>query len=408
MPWLTRASPWTPWYQHAPYGKYEIREKIPHIKHHTNNWGGNQMEWDMGETYTTNNVNMNERNAGFFIPMLRHGPFKGSFGTAVISGVTTPVFRSSEPHFSPCNVPIALFIDNFLYCVKDTITPTDRFFQAAPTTPTFPSSLTCCTDPITFYYQRSGDNTADTLTWRVDTDYAGHYHIFKAAYRDSSGYLKYFSKEYQPTSVTLTYRFGHKKTFNCFWRYSLNNLVDSGFLWLDEGLDSAGELHTKTEAYSYTVNESYVTPIPPVAFDGNDTTGGYVYHTYTMEFLPHELRHLVDGNVVRRFPDRLTPRNNPTYDVISNAPRNALTFQPAEFGIHWNKIDSLGTDTSHNSNGDPSYSYVERQYFESHLSNPGMYAVEVNGQWYPAAHHMIDYVKIYDVPKDVKIPNFPQ
>jgi hypothetical protein len=55
---------------------------------------------------------------------------------------------------------------------------------------------------------------------------------------------------------------------------------------------------------------------------------------------------------------------------------------------------------------------MERKYFESHatdtVKNPGCWDVTIDGKTYHAAHHLIDYVKIWDVPKDVKIPNFPQ
>ena len=151
------------------------------------------------------------------------------------------------------------------------------------------------------------------------------------------------------------------------------------------------------------VNKGYGNgyPQPPVAFDGDDTTGGYVYHTYTMELMPHEMRFLVDGNVIRRFPDRLIPVNNKQYDRISKFTRNCTYFYPAEFDIDLTPGDTLGTNPT-------SRTYMERNYFETHLSNPGMRPVTIGGVTYNAAHHLIDYIKIWDVPADVKISGFPK
>jgi hypothetical protein len=130
-----------------------------------------------------------------------------------------------------------------------------------------------------------------------------------------------------------------------------------------------------------------------------------------MELLPNELRYLIDGNVVRRFPDRLIPLNNPFHNKIADIPRNATYLDPAEVGIHVDKrgdgsmIDPLGVTLG-------SATYAERQYFESHatgtVKNPGCWDVIIDGIPYHAAHHLVDYVKIWDVPKDVKVPNFPQ
>ncbi len=370
MPFLAEDSPWTPWYQHAPYGKYEIREKIPHILHHTNDWGFNynMFEWDMGETVSAND-SMKQRDIGYVLPR-RHGPFKGKFGTALVSGDTINVFRSGQANFSHTNSPNVIYIDNFPYSVWCEISPTDTFLMVDPTssTPYFPSALLARTDSISFNYQRVTTNTADTVTWTAaqnGTDTV--WKIFSAAYRDSSGHLKYFSKNYQPTSVTLTVDTGiifKQKKLTCYWRADLNDTGTGGVLWLDAGLDSS-DLNTNTEAYSYTVNENYDAPIPEVAFDGNDTTGGYVYHTYTMELLPNEMRYLIDGNVVRRFPDRLIPPSNFNYDVISNVPRVATSIQPAEFGIQQSTYDSAGVSYNDSLGTHPgTATYMQRQYFE--------------------------------------------
>jgi hypothetical protein len=52
--------------------------------------------------------------------------------------------------------------------------------------------------------------------------------------------------------------------------------------------------------------------------------------------------------------------------------------------------------------------YDIRHYFDTHLSNPGVWDVTIGGKRYHAAHHLVDYVKIWDVPKDVQVPDFPK
>ena len=409
MPHVADSAPFTAFYQHAPYGKYEIREKIPHIMHHTNNWGYAEWEWDMGET--SDFRSMNERHAGFVIAD-RHGPFQGTFGTA--AGVTGKVFRSPTAHFSTVNNPGRIFIFNFVYSVQCTMTPTDTFLRAVNPTTHFPDSLANTTNSITFWHDRDKANTTDSMHWKVDTVADGTRRKFSAAYRDSSGTLLRFTKDYQPISVTLTYdAFHHKKPFACHWEHTLNSPGDSGNLYLDDAL-SPSDLDSNFETYSYQMTEGEANyPTAAIPFDGKDTTGGYVYHIYTMELLPHELRYLIDSNVVRRFPDRLIPKNNKYYDRFANVPRNATAFQPAEFDVGLGSykdslgithVDSLGTVPGTDS-------FLERQYFEQHPHNPGCGAAEIplhSGHWYPAAHHLIDYVKIFDVPKEVIIPNFPQ
>ena len=102
--------------------------------------------------------------------------------------------------------------------------------------------------------------------------------------------------------------------------------------------------------------------------------------------------------------------------------RHATYIYPGEFEIH-KSTDSLGLlpDTVDCHDGGIHYksvTYQERTYFE-HISTKldsekralGVWNVEVppgSTKWYSAAHHLIDYVKIYDVPKNVQIPNFPQ
>jgi hypothetical protein len=40
-------------------------------------------------------------------------------------------------------------------------------------------------------------------------------------------------------------------------------------------------------------------------------------------------------------------------------------------------------------------------------TTPGCWPVTVGGISYPAAHTLIDYVKIYDIPDDVQVSGFP-
>jgi hypothetical protein len=111
-----------------------------------------------------------------------------------------------------------------------------------------------------------------------------------------------------------------------------------------------------------------------------------------MEWLPHEVRILYDSVVIRRLPDRLIPRNSPYYDWISTTARTLVDILPAEI------------DIDHGSNGGPDS--TEQAFFEHAASIPGWPGFEtVDGK--PVAHHLIDYIKIFDVPKDVQIPNYP-
>ena len=166
--------------------------------------------------------------------------------------------------------------------------------------------------------------------------------------------------------------------------------------------------HSNTEAYGFAATDLYSGsegyPIPPLPFNADDTTGHYEYHTFAMEFLPHEVRILVDSVVVRRLPDRLIPAGSPYYDWITTLPRTPIDILPAETDIDYDLSDPFGTDTSHGSGwyGLSSITNVERRYFEHALSIPGW-----PGVWDGAAHHLIDYIKVWDVPKDVIIPNLP-
>jgi hypothetical protein len=135
------------------------------------------------------------------------------------------------------------------------------------------------------------------------------------------------------------------------------------------------------------VNEGPDYPVPPINVDTNN----YKYHTYTMEFLPHEARFLVDGAVRQRFPDRLIPKGDPRYDYVTTVPRTPMgIFSLAEIGM----------------DRDSATYAMEKAYFESHVDTClGCWPNTIGGT--PAAHHMIDYMKIWDLPSDAKLPDFP-
>jgi hypothetical protein len=404
-----------PSYAHMPYGKWEIRDKIPHVQHHTNNWGGGDFEYDMNET---DNGSM-----ALLVPDIgvgpKYGPFKGVFGRR--SGTdSTRVFRSSAAQWSMTNYPFRIFIDRFPYEVYFNTTTSDTCLSAAGTTDAaggFPYALAHSTDSMTFYYERIPANVTNPLPWKVTQDDSGRWRIFSAPYRVNGTDSLRFSKDYQPTSVTLTTQtipVKVQKTFNCHWDLSINSPVDKGFLLIDTPGLLATDVHSHTEQYQYTIKEGGEGGVNyPMAwenFNGDDTTGGYEYHTFTMELLPHELRYLVDGNVVRRVPDRLVPVGTKYYDWASTFERTALCIHPAEIDIDEDPSDSLGTDTSHTSDGKyyKSLTYQERHYFDTHLTNPGCWDVTIGGRTYHAAHHLVDYVKVWDVPADMKISGFPQ
>jgi hypothetical protein len=397
-------------YPRGPYGKYEIREKIPHTEHHTNNWGsGYGFEWDLNET---DNGNMDIINPNFN-HTFRYGPCTGHFGTD--SGIV--IFVSTQAGWCLSNNPEAIIINNVPYHVQlfpghgmDTVIAENDYYQ-----PPWPSSITSSTDSVTFDYTVLGNCISDSLPWRVDTDAYGKWRIFSGAYHDSSGHLLHFSKWNQPTAITLTTDtiFHDSATFHCHWEYNLNHPNDSGKLYLDDTM-SPSNIHSFTQRYSfdrrvlYSPHENY--PVATLPFNGNDTAGGYEYHTFAMEWLPHEIRYLVDSVVVRRFPDRLVPKGNPYYDWISTMPRSLASIRPAEVDMdaNSNNFDLYGTDdtVAYTYDGVTFYksiNYQERHYFETHTGNPGFWPVDGK----PAAHHLIDYIKVWDVPADVKIPDLP-
>ena len=72
---------------------------------------------------------------------------------------------------------------------------------------------------------------------------------------------------------------------------------------------------------------------PPSTIAWGDSTGGYHYHTFGVEILPSEIRFLYDSTVVRRLPDRLVPRNDPEYDVVTQLGRGAFNFWIGQFDL---------------------------------------------------------------------------
>src|SRR5438045_3350770 len=43
-------------YQHVPYGKYEVRQKLPHLIYHTNNWSDVGKEYDLNESWNPGEI----------------------------------------------------------------------------------------------------------------------------------------------------------------------------------------------------------------------------------------------------------------------------------------------------------------------------------------------------------------
>lgn len=106
-----------------------------------------------------------------------------------------------------------------------------------------------------------------------------------------------------------------------------------------------------------------------------------------MELLPHEAHFLVDGYVMRRFPDRLIPQGDIRYDYVTKFFRSPLHIQPAEIDFDGDQVAG---------------EIASFQTYDTSRSHGGW---NVNG--HPAAHHLVDYVKVWDVPSDMKLPDFP-
>ncbi len=394
FPYLSRTdTPLVPANQHMPYGKYETRKKLPHLLYHTNDWPVGSFEVDINESAG------DSADTHYLFPNLhqqiRYGPFKGVFHHCSL-GYGNVIFVSHEANWSPVNWPHYLIINNFCYEVwtigghsydSITLAPRSFGFMGWPT-----SLVNDTTDSVTFYYEKNGGNTADVTTWSVDS--TGR--KFSAPYHDSSGTWLRFSKVYQPTSVTLTTSgppHDSVKSFSCHWEYNLNpphGTGDSGILYLDDPIPS-WELHSYTEAYQYSINEDYIANTSPAAaYDMYDTIGDYKYHTFGVEILPHEVRYLYDSNVVLRLPDRMIPPGSPGYPFTLD--REPLDVPLGEFDLASDQTSALFQE--------------QKQYFENHTSNPGFRDVTIGVKTYHAAHELIDYVRVWDIPKDVSVPNF--
>jgi hypothetical protein len=226
----------------------------------------------------------------------------------------------------------------------------------------------------------------------------------------SPGATLYFSKEWnQPTSVTLTTGYGIQKTFNCHWEHKLNHLYgDTNLLMLDFPAGDTDSVQTMTWSDLHSGDEPYLFtpyilgyPVAYVPFNAGDTdTVSYKYHTFAMEWLPNEVRYLVDSVVVMRWPDRLVPPGNQYYDWVARMWRAPIEIQPAQFDMPGGG-DPFGIDSSDNTQ-----MYQARKYFEhaaAQSSWPGFETIDGKR----VAHHMLDYVKVWDVPANVKIPDFP-
>ena len=392
-PWpLTgRSAPDSMVYSHMPYGKYEIREKVPAFIHHTNNWlyGGADFEIDMGE----GNAGW-QGTHGRFLNVhhrLRYGPFTGRFCTS-----SDTVFVSIGADWSLVNNPRAIYIDGFAYNVR--FAPGHRKDSVIGADPLcWPASLLTGA-PITFYYSRLSENIADKVTWSVDS--SGR--IFSAPYHvKSNGDTLRFRRDYQPGRITLRARIDTIKgdttaiTLNCHWSLSLNSLGDTGRLYLDTVPNDStnahrivsSDLHRNTESFTYSVEEGlFDYPAPFEAMEwGDSAPSSYRYHRYGAEVLPHEIRIMLDSNVILRYPDRLVPPTNREFDFTTKLGRSWAKFYIGEF-------DFTGAADS------ASFAYASHApawagFWRYHGQN--------------SAHDMIDYVRVWDVPADVRIPNFP-
>ncbi len=423
-PWPNAApdTPFTWAYQHMPYGKWEVREKLPHLAFHNNQWMlGSNLEMNMGENYPILPHNANPTLYHWY----RYGPFKGKFDTT--GGIVS--FRGSAD-WCQSNVPNALFIDGFRYDVDTN--GANRVVQSFQLRDHggFPASLVSRQDSTEFYYSRAEDNKSDNLTWHVKQAPDSSWTILYAPFHvNSHGDTLKFWKWYQPTLITLTVDTGlHKvkKDLSCHWDHTLNTSSDTGWLRIDENPSDtlnqhrivSSDLHTYTEQFTYHVKEGMGDgyPVPGYRIDTSaiseycfDTTNlqntPYRYHTFTMEFLPNEVRYLIDSNVVLRIPDHLTPPGNRAFDWVHQIGRQGMIMIPAEFDIDNQPggNDPFGVQTTGDANCTVTMPYRERKYLEEHIN-------DCKGCWpyhgQPAAHLLVDYVKFWDVPANVQVSDF--
>lgn len=382
-PFISRGEPLRPAYHNSPYGKYEVREKIPNISHHTNAFCGDQgNEFNLYETYSGD---MTVIHPGLSHNIL-YGPFRGKFSSRILDGSRAAVFQSSNAHFALWNKPEEIIIDNFPYEVRlafDTSShPQDTLLLANATTEHeggFPSSIVAdSTNSVNFYYVRGKDQVciSDPLPWTVDP--TGRY--FNGPYGLArNGDTLYFGRDYQPTKIFLADSNAGPKPvlveYPCHWDHTTNKVYLA---------DAMGSLSSHNGVgFNYISEEGPSYPVPALPRDTE-----YTYHTYTMELLPHEALFLVDGYVVRRFPDRLIPVGDIRYDFVTKYSRSPLHIFPAE-----NEMDGDLLDKTIAS-------------FQAYGTSLDHGCWDVNG--HHAAHHLVDYVKVWDVPQGSSLSTFPQ
>lgn len=266
-----------------------------------------------------------------------------------------------------------------------------------------PGSLLHAAAPLEFYYTRVEQNQTDSITWIATYDDSGKKRILYAPYLDGHDSLCLFTKEHQPYEITLTYGLGSvQNKFACHWDSSINWPVNRGLLWLPTPLDSS-DLDSNHEPYPFKVAEGFGDyPGPPFALDWGKTDTVYRYHTFAVEILPSEIRFLYDSNVVRRIPDRLIPLGDTENDLAWKLPRSHFNFFIGQ--LDQDNNDDAHTDPFGNDSG--SITWEQRQSFEHAAASPSW-----AGFWpyhgKNVAHDLIDYVRVWDVPSDMKIPDFP-
>jgi hypothetical protein len=354
------STPLRPVSQKLPYGKYEIRDKLPIALYHSNSYAADAFdELNLGE--------MEIMDSSRVMPGLAHrrrwGPFRGKFGTRFGS---IPTFRSATANFCLANLPTRIIVDNFPYSVSSLFydhPPGGGFdtclgFDATTLLKGIPSSL-MGGDSATFYYERAEFNVTDTLPWSVDS--TGRY--FTGVYQITrDGDTLRFNKEYQPSHIILFPPPINLGSTDCHWDNA------TGKIWLDNPL-SPGFPHSGVSSYLYSCREGCAYPQPQVHIQSGE------WHTWAVELLPHECRFLMDGRVVRRIPDRLIPRTDSRSDFVSNYPR-MLTPLILQFeldgGDRYNREKSDFENT-----------------FGTHTART------------------IDYIKFWELPGEYTIPIFP-
>jgi hypothetical protein len=398
-----------------------VREKLPHVMFHTNNWGGGgACEYDINESWSPGEIHP------AFGRQFLFGPCKGWFR----KNGDTIFFISTQANWSnKWNNPNGIVIDGIAYGAglapnhtKDTVTGfTSTFVQGG-----FPSAYVNSGDTVSFYYQRYPNFVSDTVPWKVTQDPVTLlWDIFSAPYRVLGGDTLRFNKSFQPVDITIHAAYDSTglilkdTTLLCWWDSSLNTHAgDTGYLRLMDLFGNIGlsplDLHSNTDAYPFDVCDYGERGMPDgmaqVQIDTLPAYGAdsaryaqslehyahtpYKYHTFAMEWLPNEIRFLMDSNVIRRFPDHTLPVGNRFYNWPNNIPRGPENFRPAEWIMNPSNNPYIA---------DP----VSKAFFEEYDTTcSGCGDVTIGGRTYHAAHQKVDYVRIWDVPADVKIPNF--